>query len=350
MKEQKETVHMLELMMMPAFSVHEGRILYANQAAKQLMIQPDTEIAVLIPHGLQEYLAFSEGCLFLTLQLSGNTIGACVTKVNGTDIFVLEQEQSDLRTLALAAQSLRISIADLISLTDQTLPESDDPNLARINRKLVQLKRQVLNMADASRYGTSSPNRMCVIDVCTFLDELAQRVAPQVEATGMTLLVSIPNERILCPIDEEKLERAVYNLISNAIKANGPQGTVALTLSKKGRTLYLSVQDNGCGIPTETLGSIFTRYQRQPGLESSENGLGLGMVIVRAAAAVHGGTVLITQPPEGGTRVILSIPIRTDLYSEMRSPTLRIDYAGEKDHGLLELSDVLPPSFYAKRD
>ena len=71
---------------------------------------------------------------------------------------------------------------------------------------------------------------------------------------------------------------------------------------------------------------------------------------VRAAAAVPGGTVLITQPPEGGTRVILSIPIRADLYSEMRSLTLRIDYAGEKDHGLLELSDVLPPSFYAKRD
>ena len=53
MKEQKETVHMLELMMMPAFSVHEGRILYANQAARQLMLHPDTEIAVLIPHGLQ---------------------------------------------------------------------------------------------------------------------------------------------------------------------------------------------------------------------------------------------------------------------------------------------------------
>lgn len=354
MKEQKDNFQMLELMLTPAFSVRDGRIVHVNQAARQLLIQPDTEICQLIPRSFAAYQAFTDGCLYLTVQLPGGDIGASVIHVDGANIFMLEQEQTELRALALAAQDLRPSIADIIGLTEQLSPylEKADrrPQLAQLNQKLSQLKRLVLNMADASRYAATGASRMPIVDVCSLVSELFQRIGVYTEAAGITLQTSVPAEQALCQIDEEKLERAVYNLVSNAMKASKPGGVIEAKLSRNGNTLYLSVQDNGEGIAEPVLGSIFSRYLRQPGLESGQDGLGLGMVMVRTAAAVHGGTVLVTQRPEGGTRIIMSIPIRTEISGEMRSPALRVDYAGEKDHSLLELSDVLPTELYTTQD
>ncbi|MDY4507211.1 MAG: ATP-binding protein, partial [Candidatus Faecousia sp.] len=104
--------------------------------------------------------------------------------------------------------------------------------------------------------------------------------------------------------------------------------------------------DNGPGFAQNLLGSVYNRYLRQPCIEEGRNGLGLGMVLVRSAAASHGGAVLIDQPEGGGARVTMTIAIRQSTSGTLRSPILRVDYAGEQDHALVELSDCLPPSLY----
>ena len=110
--------------------------------------------------------------------------------------------------------------------------------------------------------------------------------------------------------------------------------------------LYLTVQDTGTGIPEALRGSLFSRYQRQPAIEDGRFGLGLGLVLVRSAAAHHGGTVLVDSPKGIGTRVTMTLAIRQDIPKGFRSPILRVDYSGERDHGLVELSDVLPAECY----
>ena len=72
------------------------------------------------------------------------------------------------------------------------------------------------------------------------------------------------------------------------------------------------------------------------------------MVLIRNAAAAHGGTVLIDQPHGFGTRVTLTLALRQDTTNHLRSPMIRVDYAGERDHCLLELSDSLPAFLYEK--
>ena len=63
---------------------------------------------------------------------------------------------------------------------------------------------------------------------------------------------------------------------------------------------------------------------------------------------LHGGTVLIDHPEGAGTRITMTLAIRQAPPGNLRSPRLRIDYAGERDHGLVELADVLPASLYEK--
>ena len=77
-------------------------------------------------------------------------------------------------------------------------------------------------------------------------------------------------------------------------------------------------------------------------------GIGLGMVLIRSVASVHGGTVLIDQPTGEGTRITMTLQIRQATDSALRSPIMKIDYAGERDHGLIELSESLPAGLYKK--
>ena len=112
--------------------------------------------------------------------------------------------------------------------------------------------------------------------------------------------------------------------------------------------LRFSIRDNGPGFAQNLLGSVYNRYLRQPCIEEGRNGLGLGMVLVRSAAASHGGAVLIDQPDSGGARVTMTMAIRQNTSGTLRSPVPRVDYAGEQDHALVELSDCLPAELYKK--
>ena len=138
----------------------------------------------------------------------------------------------------------------------------------------------------------------------------------------------------------------MWNILSNCIRFTPTGGQIQATLTRKGKRLCLTVQDSGSGIADSVRGSVFRRYLRQPAIEDSRYGLGLGMVMIRAAASHHGGAVLIDRPPQGGTRVTVTLAIRQDPVSQLRSPLLKVDYAGERDHALIELSDVLPAEFY----
>ena len=113
--------------------------------------------------------------------------------------------------------------------------------------------------------------------------------------------------------------------------------------------LYLTVQDSGNGIAQELRSNVHSRFRRQPGLEDTRFGIGLGMVMIRSAASAHGGTVLIDHPDGCGTRLTMSMAIRQDTDSVVRASTLQVDYAGERDHTLIELSDILPSFLYASK-
>ena len=95
-------------------------------------------------------------------------------------------------------------------------------------------------------------------------------------------------------------------------------------------------------------GSVYSRFRRGPGIEDHRYGIGLGMVLIRAAAALHGGTVLLDQAD--GNRLTMTIAIRESKDSMVRDNRLLVDYAGERDHRLIELSDVLPTEAYRKEN
>lgn len=257
--------------------------------------------------------------------------------------------------MALSAVHLREPLSNIATLLRHAVPPSRDGEdaagaryAAKLEQQLNQLRRMVCNMSDASRYAAEPQPRKTVMNLDSVVAELAEKVQTLSAGQGLTLRCSLPNGTLPAPMERERLERAIYNLISNAMKVTKPGGTIDITLTRRKNRAYLSVRDYGPGIPDSQMGSIFSRFTRQPGLEDPTHGIGLGLSLVCSAAITHGGTVLLDRPEGGGTRFTMSISLRPE---EVRDTLLQaappaFDYAGEQDHALQELSDVLPPEVY----
>lgn len=354
--EQFQTVSgMLDLMQRPAFCVQNQTIVKVNTAAAPFLIETGADVKSLIHIGAEEYTEFGGGCLYLTLSISGHIHGASVVRVEDLDIFTIEQEDADprMQALALAARELREPLSNVMTMTDQLFPalETDDckmqDQISRINRGLFQMLRILGNMSDAEHYTTDTGVRQEIRDICAVMAEIFNRGTALAAHAGVALHYTGYPESVYTLADAQKLERMVLNILSNALKFTPAGGSITAKLTRRGTRMYLSVTDSGRGIAENLQGNLFTRYCREAAVEDSRYGLGLGMVLIRSTATVHGGTVLVDHPDGAGTRITVSFAIRQG-DATVRSPRMRIDYAGERDHGLIELSDVLPAHLYRK--
>lgn len=342
-----QAVQMLDLITAPCFCVKDGRILACNPGAKALLLPIGTPVAPMLATGKEEYAAFSGGCLYLTLCLEGITFGVTVERKDNIDFFLLDEPIQEFRTLGLAARELRSSLSGVITTAEELSRQVVDSDSARrqiglMNRGLAQMLRVIGNMSAAGN-PVSHPE---FLEITGLFREIFEKASALTAQSGLVLTYEEPKNAIYTLADPQELERAALNLVSNAAKFTPRGGRIQAKLSQQGRMLRLTVLDSGSGVPSENRGTLFLRYLRSPSLEDIRQGIGLGMVLVRSAATHHGGTVLIDFPPQGGTQVCMTLAIRQDLPSTLRSPILRVDYAGERDHALVELADVLPAECY----
>lgn len=349
MEQQTQITRLLDLMVQPGFCVKENQIIQCNQAAQRLLVPQGEDVRPLLLTGAEEYAAFSGGCLYLSLKLGNSGCGAAVIRAEDCDVFVLDPEtdSSELYALALAAQDLRGPMSNVMIAADQIAQTEDDilrEQTGRLNRGLHQLLRIINNMSDALLYSTASQQE--TRNITGIFSEIFEKAQTLLAQADLSLSYEGPAEDIYCLADAQQLERAVLNILSNAAKYTPAGGTITAKLRRQGGLLRLSIQDSGPGIADEILNNIFCRYLRHPGIEDSRFGLGLGMVLIRAAAVNHGGTVLIDRPQ--GARITMTMALRQSQDTLLRSPVFRVDYASGRDHAMVELAQSLPAKLYEK--
>jgi two-component system, OmpR family, sensor kinase len=112
-------------------------------------------------------------------------------------------------------------------------------------------------------------------------------------------------------LDEQRITQALLQLAHNAVKHTSAGDTVAVGASDHGRSVRLWVRDTGAGVPDEEKESIFRRFSRGAD-EANPDGVGLGLSIVAAIAAAHGGTAHVEDahggPPPVGARFVITLP------------------------------------------
>jgi len=116
-------------------------------------------------------------------------------------------------------------------------------------------------------------------------------------------------ETILADVDRALLQRALGNLVSNALAHCSSGDTIFLSVRRQPRQILLEVRDTGAGISSEALPRVFDRFYRaDPARSRNSGGAGLGLAIVRQIVFLHGGDVRISSEPGAGTTVSVVLP------------------------------------------
>ncbi len=128
------------------------------------------------------------------------------------------------------------------------------------------------------------------VDAVALIREVAELYASQAEQAGLDFTLAVPPQPVAVCGEAGQLRQAVGNLLDNAIKFTPAGGMVQIALQQKAGWVTVTVTDDGSGIPEADLPHLFSRFYRGRNA-TARPGNGLGLAIVRAIAAAHGGTV-----------------------------------------------------------
>ncbi|TPH17164.1 sensor histidine kinase [Litorilituus lipolyticus] len=171
----------------------------------------------------------------------------------------------------------------------------------KLNSRLKDLEQQVNDMLLFSKSGTEQV--VAPITVNALLNDAVQGVEALVNKAGAEVKVQLPEESGQILGNKNALTGAIQNLIHNALQLIEEKAQIAIQVYYRDSDVYISVKDNGPGVPSNIKDKIF-----QPFFTSSSQGTGLGLAVVKSVINAHQGEVnLISQAGEGA-HFILKLP------------------------------------------
>ena len=186
-------------------------------------------------------------------------------------------------------------------------PEDTQMFLRRIREQSARLVRLIDDIIHLSQLDEKAELPVEKISLEELAKQELQSLSPAAEAQNITISCDVSPVCITAP--RPLLHEILYNLLDNAIKYNVPGGKVSLEITRKGKTVELTVRDTGIGIPPEHQSRIFERFYRVDKSHSRQiGGTGLGLSIVKHAVLDLGGEVSVQSVPGKGTAILVSLP------------------------------------------
>ena len=228
-------------------------------------------------------------------------VDALTTRIDRDSRFVGDvshELRSPLTTLVTSVELLN-------ARRDELSPRSRQA-LALVDHELGRFRRTIDDLLELARNDSAATtDSASVFDLRGLVRETLSR-----SGRDPALLSAPGDDATVVRAEKGRLERAVVNLLDNADRHAG--GVRRVTVERHGRSVVLSVDDAGPGVPPEDRERIFERFARGPrAARGSLPGAGLGLAIVAQTAAQLGGTAECSAGPGGGTRFRLCLPAAT---------------------------------------
>jgi len=148
------------------------------------------------------------------------------------------------------------------------------------------------------------------VSVRALLNDVYQTVVPELTAHSLHVVVDVAGDADTITGDPRRLDRALLNLLTNAIKFTPEGGQVKVSARRAGAFVQIEVADTGLGIPLEDQGKIFDRFFRSSSAAHlALPGTGLGLSITKMIVEGHGGRIGVSSAPGEGTTIIMSLPL-----------------------------------------
>ncbi len=315
-----------------AIGRHISLVLPPERLHEEEMIIATLKEGRRVEHFETERLRSDGTRVFVSLTISpimddeGNVIGA--SKM-ARDISERKRLENDLRRLAAdlaeadrrkdeflatLAHELRGPLAPLANVLEVWKNTSDVAMLDRargtMERQLNQIVRLVDDLLDLNRITHNRFElRRSRVALAGVISQAVEACQPLADASGHELRLQLPAEDCYLDADPARLAQVFGNLLSNACKYTDPGGTINVNAQRQDAQVVVSVADTGSGIPASELEMIFDMFV-QVDRCGVQQGLGIGLTLVKRLVDMHGGTVEAKSDGEGrGSEFIVRLPL-----------------------------------------
>lgn len=217
--------------------------------------------------------------------------------------------------VANVSHELRTPITVIKSYTEtlEDYCEHDETEahfLSVIDSETDRMTRLINDLLTLSRLDNRTEFKKTAFPLQRLISSVCERLTVSAGEHHQTIVTDIDEDMPALTGDRDRLEQVVINIIGNAIKYTGDGGTITVSCHSDGRQAYLTVRDNGMGIPKADLPHLFERFYRVDKARSrAKGGTGLGLAIAKEIVDAHGGAIRIESEEEKGTTVYISLPL-----------------------------------------
>ncbi|MGQ1785797.1 MULTISPECIES: hybrid sensor histidine kinase/response regulator transcription factor [unclassified Saccharicrinis] len=204
-------------------------------------------------------------------------------------------------------------------LQNKELADELKPAFSLMKRNALQLSRLITQLMDYSKQERGVLKlQVRRIDIIAFLNDVMYSFQELASQMHIHFSMDADNEHLMAWIDEEKIEKVVFNLLSNAFKYTPSGGAITIRV-RNGRNgdelLYLDVEDTGKGIDRSHHARLFERFY-QADKSDTETGTGIGLSLVKEFVLLHHGAISVKSEVGIGSRFSIQIPLSEDVYSD----------------------------------
>jgi PAS domain S-box-containing protein len=272
-----------------------------------------------------------------------------------------EQDRRKDEFLVTLAHELRNPIAPMLYAIALMKREQDPSRLGRrlevIERQAAHMVRLVDDLLDVSRInrGLVALKRE-VIDIAPLLAQAVEAATPALEAGRHRFSLQVPSTPTPVNADPARLVQVVTNLLNNASKYTPDQGDIGLSCWVEGSLVVVELADNGLGIPPEDQVRLFDLFTQLPHTgNKAHGGLGIGLSLVKSLVEMHAGTVGVRSAglDQGSTfRIELPLAVAVTRAPAVPRPTAatnggRVLIVEDNPDGLRTLIDLIEANGHA---
>lgn len=216
-----------------------------------------------------------------------------------------EADQAKLRFFTNISHEFRTPLSVILGLIDTIENDNSSTNRATIKNNAMRLLRLINELIEFRKIDLKqSKLKISKINLDQFLHEIIQSIKVLADKKQIELTYQTPEKKILWA-DPMKLEKILYNLISNAIKYSPKNSNVFIKIDEDNEHMIINITDEGAGIKPDEATHIFDRFYRSETLSNFNDGHGIGLSLAKELTELMHGDISFTSRENSGTTFIL---------------------------------------------
>lgn len=224
-----------------------------------------------------------------------------------TDITALAQAEAEREeVLQLLSHDMRAPQSTIIALLDGDITADAKKRIERNARRTMQLAQDFVEMARMAESEFVGEDVL----LADLVREAADSLWPLAHERGIKFAFGDSSNGAFVRAEPDSLQRAVCNLVDNAIKFSPDAATIGIAIARDSDdgNVTVTITDQGDGISPDILPNLFTRFTTSGGQRGRAKGTGLGLTFVRAVIDRHGGLITARSNAQGGASFIFALP------------------------------------------